>query len=39
MTMPKGLRKAIKQLEDDKKELFRKIEKECWKDERHEIKL
>lgn len=39
MTMLNELQKAIKQLEDDKKELFRKIEKECWKDERHENKI
>lgn len=39
MTMLNELLKAIKQIEDDKKELFSKIEKECWKDERYENKI
>jgi hypothetical protein len=39
MTMLNELQKAIKQLSDDKKELFRKIEDECWKDDRYEKKI
>lgn len=38
MTMLNDLQKAINRLEQDKNDLLKKTEKECWKDDRHENK-